>query len=286
MVELKPPSSIATILATLASLVLTLAPFRLSAQTPTQWYAHPEWYVHIQDSLFVKLTHGSQILDTNEYCHSASYQYEMIYDSTSRIDYTFSECKLNNGRIRLRNWQDGRISTAPISEYNDSTRTDEVTLAAGDTISFYRHFQWYNPMTRKQSFSNYFATDTLDYVVDLVNAATGLRLALLDSFGALARVPAGSPVLYGLHPIIAVVRFPVPSAMAGKHAFVRVHIDARGDGLYQPIRRDGPTVGLSRGLATGRWTEYLRLFGDLGKQARRWTPTTELDEQSSVGRFR
>lgn len=269
------------LLAVAASLVLACT--QSPAQVPTQLYAHPEWYVLIQDGIHARLEHDGQILDTNEYCHAASYWYEMIYDSTNRVDYLFSECKLNNGRIRLRNWNYGRLSTAPLSEYNDSSRTDEVTLGAGDTISFYRHFQWYNPMTKKQTFSNYFATDTLDFVVELMDATTGLRLALLDSFGALPRVPAGSPVLYGLHPIMAVVGYPVPAAMAGKRAFVHVRIDARGDGLYQPIRSDDPSVGLSRALRTGMYDDYLRLFGDLGKQAGRWTPATT--EKKSNGRL-
>jgi hypothetical protein len=182
----------------------------------------------------------------------------------------------------LKAWQKGRITTAPISSYNDSTRTNDFVLDSNDTISFYRDFQWYNPKDSRQSLDNYFSTDTLDYVVELVNASNGQRLALMDSLGALPMVPPGTPVLYGRHPIIAKIKYPVPSTMAGISAFVRVQLNARGDGLYQPIRRDGFSVGLSRALEIGKRDEYLRLFGGgLGKQVGRIRSSFESSEKSS-----
>lgn len=257
-------------------------PSSLHAQTPTEFYSHPELYIQIQDSLFLKRTHGSELLDTNEYCFSATYQYEMIYDSTSRIGYTFSECKRNNTRLHLRSWQDGRLTTAPIPKYNDSSRTDDFVLAAGDTVSFYRDFRWYNPQQKRQELNNYFSTDTLDFVVDLVDAATGGRLALLDSMGALPCAPPGTPVLYGAHPIIAMIKYAVPPALAGNRAFVRVSMFARGDGLYQPIRLDGTSIGLSRSLALGQLDGYLALFGGgLGKEVGRLKSTFESDSRHS-----
>lgn len=262
--------------------LLTNGQSLLFAQTPTEIHSHPELYIEIQNGTFMKRIKGTTILDTNEYCFSAAYQFEMIYDSTSRIGYLFSECKQNNKRLHLKSWKCNRLTTAPISKYNDSSRTDVFTINAGDTISFYRDFRWYEPKHFLQSRSNYYSTDTIDYVVDLVDASTGQRLALLDSLGALPQVPPGSPVLYGFHPIMAHVKYIATASISGKSVFMRLQLWTRGDGLYQPIRKDVPTVGLSRALALGMDDEYMQLYGGgLGKRSDNLESPFELDSKPS-----
>lgn len=242
-----------------AALVLTTQ--YSSAQTPSQITTHPELYVEVQDSIFVKRILAGDTIPASEFLVSASYQYEMIYDSTSRVGYIFSECRHNGTRPRLLAWSYRRLVTAPIAKLNDSSRTEDFAISTGDTVSFYRELRWYNPKNHRQDTNNYYSPDTLDYAVELVDAANGERLKLLDSLGALPSPSPGVPVFYGTRPIIALARYIIPSSMNGKMAFVRVLLYARGDGAYNPVRLDMPTIGISKSVDSPNLGSYLQKFG-------------------------
>jgi hypothetical protein len=229
---------------------------------------HPELYIEIQDGIFVSkiINHGEDTLKDDAIV-SAAYQYEMIYDSTSRVDYVFTECTKNGWRPRLATWKSGRIVTASFQALTDSSRTDPFTVATGDTISFYRELSWYNPKDHRQDTANFFSLDTLDYAVELIDLKNR-RLQLLDSLGVLARTSPGVPVLYGMQPIMANISYGIPSSMNGDTVAVRIRLYARGNGQFSQMRNDRFTVNTSHKLGNAYWKSYLEAYGGgLGKRS-------------------
>jgi hypothetical protein len=234
----------------------------------SDFLAHPELYVEVQDDVYIKRVDSKGQLMPEAKIISAAYRFEMIYDSTCRVQYLFSECRHNGVRPRLLAWKDGHIHAASAEMMTDSSRTAAFKISSGDTVSFYREFKWYNPKTQSQDTNNFRSLDTLDYAVELVDRATNGRIALLDSFGVLPRVVPGSPVVYGTRPIMSKVQYAIPYGLTADSAFVRVRTYTRGDGPYLPIRKDDETVGASYALDLGIWDYYLSLYGgSLGKRS-------------------
>ncbi len=253
----------------ITALVLVLACFGSPpshAQVP-ELLTHPELYVEVQDNVFIRKVDMSGRPIQPDAIISAAYRFEMVYDSSSRVQYLFSECRHNGVRPRLLAWKDGHIHSARDEMMADSSRTASFPIEAGDSISFYREFKWYNPKDQSQTQTNYVALDTLDYVVELVSSRTGLRLALLDSFGVMPRPTPGAPEFHGDRPIMASIDHVIPSTVTRDTGFIRVRMYARGDGPYLPIRKDDITIGSSWNLLHGYWDYYLDQFGgSLGKR--------------------
>ena len=114
----------------------------------------------------------------------------------------------NGSRLKLLSWNLGEtIKNLTDETLRDSSRTESFSVVTGDTISLYREWRWWNQTTDSQTVSNYVALDTLDYSIEIINASTGARLALIDSLGALRQSSAGSPPLYGTRPIMAAIKY-------------------------------------------------------------------------------
>jgi hypothetical protein len=253
-----------------------------SREIGEDFLAHPESYVEVQDGFFIRSTTSSgRPLQPGELI-SAAYQFEMIYDTTSRVQYTLSECMHNGRRLRLLAWRDSHVHSAGAEMMSDSSRTETFAVAPGDTVSIYREWKWYDPRDFRQDTVNFISLDTLDYTVELVSASTASRIAVLDSFGVLPRTTPGPPVFHGSRPIMATARYVVPAAAPADSAFIRIRLYIRGDGLYLPIRRDEITVGSSFALEHGYWNGYLGLYGGvLGKR-----PAAELSGARASERAR
>jgi hypothetical protein len=228
----------------------------------------PENWIDVQDGVVVyKRAGNGYTLDPGEII-SAAYRFEMIYDSTSRVQYTVSECLHNGARLRLLAWKDGHVHTARPEMMADSSRTESFRVVAGDTVSAFRQWEWYDPKEHRQDTTNFRSLDTLDYVIELVSVKTNDRIALLDSFGVLPRDTPGPPTFYGSRPIMATARYIIPSTASPDTAFIRIRLYLRGDGLYLPIREDAITYGTSYAVEHGFLNWYLNLYsGSLGKRS-------------------
>lgn len=221
---------------------------------------HPELWVNIgQDCIANCRVIGSDTVPADAI--AASYSFGMIYDSVSRTDYTFTECRRNGGRIPLLHWRRHHLvhMDADVMSYN--SRTASFPLVGGDTLGFFRELKWYDPMTREQTPDNYYALDTLAYAVELVRASDGAVLALLDSIGVMPSLARNTPVIHGTRPILAQVRYVVPGALACDSAFIGIRLYAHGDGAYNFLRYDGETIALSDMLNDPYWIDYLRVYG-------------------------
>ncbi len=215
-------------------------------------------YVTIQGQLTLLTHHNGNITPASWY--APSYSYEMVYDPACRTQFTFTECKKNGKLLKLLSWNYNRLVHAPPELMSLNSRTENVLVRTGDTISFYRELEWYNPQTNRMDTSNYYALDTLDMAVYLVRTIDG-KPFLLDSIGILPRTNPGMPTIYGNRPIMALVSYVVPPALNGDSVFVGITIRARGSGPYYFTRMDGVTVGMSERLKNARYHEYLSSFG-------------------------
>ncbi len=231
--------------------------------------AHPELLVCVQDDLYVSRMNKSGHIFGLDHKVAAAYRFEMIYDSTSRVQYLFTECFHNGAKPRLLAWQNKRIHTASVDQMADSSRTENFHIAVGDTVSFHREFRWYDPKTMRQDTDNFLSPDTLGYAVELVKATSGARLVLLDSFGVLPQATPSAPTFFGTRPIMATVSYVVPSTIPTTDSvFVRVRLYANGNGTVLPVRMDDFTIGSSYALSSGFWNNYLSLYGgSLGKRS-------------------
>lgn len=235
---------------------------QLRSQPVPNIIAHPEWFEEVQDGFYVSRVSKSGAWSNPEAKIGAAYRFEMVYDSTSRVQYLFTECYHNGTRPRLLSWKPRHLHTAPVEQMTDSSRTENFKIAPGDTISFFRELKWYNPMTGRQDTNNFWSPDTLGYAVELVRATSGQRIALLDSFGVLAQLSPGAPTFCGSRPLIAHVTYMVPSTIpTSDSVFVRVRLYADGDGLFTPMRNDEWTSGMAHALRKGIWDYYLSLYG-------------------------
>lgn len=223
--------------------------------------------IEIQDGVFVRrvINHGADTLPLNANI-AAAYIFEREYDSTCRIQYTFTECRINAMRPRLATWKFRQQITAPVSALTDSSRTDPFKVVAGDTITFYRELIWYDSKTGRRDIDNFCSPDTLDYVVELVRWTTGHRTVMLDSLGILARSAPGAPTLYGMRPVMAKVAYVVPRSLDGDTVFVRVRPYVRGHGVGTFVRCDGVGVNRSDALALPFWQAYLSVYGRFGRR--------------------
>lgn len=227
-------------------------------------------YVTLQDSLHLLRIVGGDTIPASWY--APSYQYEMVYDPYCRTDFIFTECKKNGEVLKLRSWSNGRTVHAPAELLTFNSRTENFQVAAGDTVSFYRSLDWYNPSNQRQDTNNYYGLDTLEMIVHLVKVANGAPIQL-DSIGILPQIPAGVPVIYGERPIMALVKYAVPPAWNGASVFVGVTVRARGQGAFHFLRLDAVTVGESERLKEARYVNYLSTYDGLrvhnGAYARR-----------------
>lgn len=218
-----------------------------------------DWLM-LQDSVeFLLVQNGDT---TSASWVSPSYDYEMVYDSC-RTQFLFSECKKNGELVKLLSWNHGRTVHVPQELMSFNSRTANVLVHTGDTISFYRQMEWYNPATNEMLTTNYYSLDTLEMIVYLVDASNGNPLAQLDSLGVLPRTTRGAPTIYGSRPIMALVSYVVPPSLDGDSVLVGITIRAKGSGAYHFTRYDGITVGLSERLRDANYHTYLAGFGSV-----------------------
>lgn len=175
------------------------------------------------------------------------YWFEMHYDSC-RTMYSIGEFKRNSEKLPLANWcYRNVIRSADPATLGDTSRTEPFYVVTGDTISYYRELYWLHDADGF-NLNSYHALDTLDYVVELVDDSTGLRLTTLDSIGLQRETGKGTGLFYGTGNSAAIVQYITPSLYNQKTVFLRLKLYARGTGLYNMIRFDRMSAGLSARL--------------------------------------
>lgn len=266
-----------------ACLFMVIASEQGNAQIPGP-DERPDLWTRVQDTLWVLLPQPNG--DTlNPNLASGSYAFSMQYDSTGLTRYLFTEPWHNGNRLKLSHWRVNREVNMQEDTLSLNSYTENFTIHAGDTVSFVRHFRWWNATTWQQDSNSFFSRDTLTYVVELVNAHDSpryrTRLAVIDSFGVMPRSTLGKPQFFGGtdRAIFARVKYAVPTSMNGKPVFMRVRVRARGTGEYFFTRTDRMTHNYSGLLANPERQAIINYY----KQGHYWTKTApEGDEVPST----
>ncbi len=257
---------LAVVLTVLATTGLYAQHGQPGEEVPAPW-VRPDLWIHIQDSLWIfRYTDGDTLAPIGDERASASYTYTMAYDSTSRIHYLFTEPKINTARIPLLHWKYQRVVNAEASYLSYNSRTANFPIAAGDTVSFYREMWWINPTTQRQDPDNFTSLDTLHYSAWLVRAADTQTVALLDSMTIMPSPQPGIPIIHATQPIMAVVRFIIPSNITGDSMFIGIRVGAQGAGQFFFTRRDAYTIGRSRALSEPLYVDYLSRYGNIASK--------------------
>ena len=261
-----------------ACLFMIVTTQRGNAQTNDGPDQRPELWTKVQDSVWLFLPRGNDTLNPN--LLSGSYAFSMQYDSTGLTRYLFTEPWHNGQRLKLMKWELDRSVNMDEDTLSLNSHTENFTLHTGDTVSFVRHFRWWNATTWQQDNNSFFSRDTLTYIVELANAHSSpryrTRLAVIDSFGVMPRTTLGTPRFFGGtdHTIFARVKYVVPTSMNGKAVFMRVRVRARGSGEYFFTRTDGITSNYSGNLANPDMQGLINYY----KQDQFWKPVTAEDE--------
>jgi len=170
--------------------------------------------------------------------------------------YRISDFTVNGERVSFETWCDKKnlygLSNAALS---DSSVSSDFTVAAGDTVFFLREFSWVTETESESRFhpDQFRSADTIDYAIELMDAASGNRVALLDSIGALRNVTGSTPTLYGDRALASTVAFKVPSSLDGREVFLRVNVYARGDSGAGFVRRDRWAIDRRRNRYNPTW---------------------------------
>lgn len=194
----------------------------------------------------------------------ATYRFLRSYDSCN-TSCLFSLFKINQSIIRLLNFcvMKKRIEWDTDSLRNANSLTEDFTLRSGDTISFFRRFNWYNPITDGREYSS---LDTLSYSVELVSTGTKQRVALLDSISVAKQLVSGKPNISAMHPVISGVAFVVPDSLHNKTCFIRINSYQKGEGIYAIIRKDEIVQeNLAKAFETPYFKDFLKEFGSYNK---------------------
>lgn len=252
---------------------------------PDQHNAHAQLsdslFVTVQDTVHVYRVIEGEIVPTSWI--APGYLYRMAYPPYSATRYMLTECRRNSELLKLASWVDERRVHAPAELLTFNSRTEYFQVVAGDTISFYRSVDWFDPSSNRQDTNNYYSLDTLEMVVHLVRVSDGTPIQL-DSLSVLPQVPAGRPSIYGERPIMALVHYVVPSVFDGDSVFIGVTVRARGQGAYHWMRHDFVSIGVSAQLTKAAVVAYLNLFDQLrhgGSLERR--SITELAAATTAG---
>ena len=190
----------------------------------------------------------------------AAYVFDLVYDSTSVIIYTFTECTQNKNRIKLARWIEGRTVNADANLLSFNSTTESFLCHTGDSISFYREIDWRDPRTGWVDTNTYYALDSLDYTVELIRTSDSLRIALLDSIGLLPSFTPSRPVIHGTRPIMSLIHYIIPQSLNNTNAFIRVRVYHRGNGEYWFTRHDYINIALSSRLSDPNFIDFIKIF--------------------------
>ncbi len=240
----------------------------------------PDLYAELEDgSALYRIRPNGDTIPVEWAC--ATYDFIMRNDSASRTIYTITGFKRNGYRLPLHHWKSWRTISMDAEELSSESRTDDVTLIAGDTLSFYRELLWEDRRAAASDSAPLPANDTLSYSVELVRSSDGSRMVLLDSLGAIPCTHSAGPGVYGDRPIMALVRFGVPLRYSATIAYLRVNVYRTGRGGGKFMRRETPTVALWRKLNNSYWVNYLGQWGQLLARTHAETP----DTTGNIGRL-
>lgn len=178
------------------------------------------------------------------------WRFSLSYPSLhSDIVWTFTEFARNGSKLGLKYWCNNQeIAQWQAQQLSAQTRTFDMLLRPGDTISFFRRFL-YSVMMNNAKRVVYAALDDLAWSVVLNDALTHQPLVVLDSLYAGRNVnPSKAMVFRGYHPLVSEVRYRLPDNLFGndtaRYCYVQVNVCKHGSSSALFRRTDFVHAGL------------------------------------------
>ena len=199
--------------------------------------------------------------------YSSQFNFHYIADSSQSV-WKFSEFLLNRKKLFLSNWCMSRVvnwdnsNDEPIADWSAAELRGRSTIRTfpimgGDTVQFYRSLTWTDRLTGALSFNRYVNANGLSYSVELIQAVSGTRLLLLDTFNIAPTTTSRRPCIYSWYPMMSRVRSVVPSNQDSVSAYIRVNTWTSGASPQPFMRHDGYGKMISaQHLGSSTWTYY------------------------------
>jgi len=223
------------------------------------------------DTLFARDTDST--FDANYFIlpnETAPYHGFDLQKDSIRFKYRIGEFALNSKWVYLNNWcreksfnYDDEGDTArwdyTNSQLSDISRTKTFTVVGGDTLSFYREYFWLDHTTNTYNPAKFVSNDNVYVSVDLINAANGNRIALLDTIKISSTTTSKRPCVFGWKPAIARIAFKVPNSVDTVNAYMKVHVATSGEEGAVFMRYDMLRAGFSKShLEDAGWQNYAK----------------------------
>lgn len=194
----------------------------------------------------------SNTLDTNNLrpagTFAPSFRYEYQSDS-SHVYWYFSEFSLNKHKLFLANWCAPRIINFDKSnqqlvqdwtpqEMNTRSTTRVFPVSSGDTLGLYRELWFRKFGTSPPVYDYYKCSEVLSYSVELVDSASGSRIAMLDTTRFDTTRSSRKPCIESWYPMFSEVRYVVPDGYSLQPVFLRINTYVVGSNADIMIRVD------------------------------------------------
>lgn len=171
-----------------------------------------------------------------------TWSFELNHD-TSAVRYTVGNFRINDRRIILPNWTINFLWDINTKEVGDSSFTEVFSIKTDDVIKFTRDLIWVQvelAPTYKVigPWAKFTLLDKVAFVVELVDADTKQRVAVLDS-ALLKPSPVNSfPQYFSSNLPIVYTKYTVPANLNNKNVFMRVKLYQVGLGEFWINRLD------------------------------------------------
>lgn len=206
----------------------------------------------------------NNIVLSNELAPYFSFDYQQ---DSCRIKFRIGEFSWNHNWIHLQ-WCDGKVyNFDPVGDsarwdYTNAqlsaiSRTRTFQIQSGDTVGFFRELFWFDNATNSYNPNRIRSDDDLFFSVELVNAANGARVMLLDTL-SLRSSDGTNPCLYMWRPVVARVGHIVPGSVGTIDAYIRVNLANTGSSGSRFMRYDNMRLALSpTHLTESGWNSYV-----------------------------
>ena len=176
-----------------------------------------------------------------------------VLECGEQITHRLSEIRIGSAPIAMR-------SGAPIRSARGGRIHEQLSApfsaSQGDTLELYRAGIWGDDGPQ---FAEARGGDTVDFTIELVDAVSKRRLAVVDSMGML--VEAGVRTIYGERGAYAVVRYVIPASMRSARMILRRRSAVRGSGRCVVTAREYRDEAPSKMLRDPKTLPQRRRFG-------------------------
>lgn len=191
----------------------------------------------MDSSLYVVGVVNDSTMDTSNARPSSmfapAFRYEYQSDSM-HVYWYFSEFNVNKRKLFLSNWCTPRIinynkTTKQMyqewtpQQMNNRSTTRIFPVNTGDTIGFYRELWLRRFGVSLPVYDYYKCSEVLSYSVELVDSASGARIALMDTTQFDTTRTSRKPCIASWYPMYSRVRYVVPEGYASHPVFLRIN---------------------------------------------------------------